>query len=111
MRIMRPLLIVLLLAFLDARQPPAEPIVRIGLTQNAATVTVQSAEPFTVAERTTRSAAFSSVVAVDPKATGAVAAADLQYRVTVRLDDGSTLVLPTAARVRIEPTASPLQID
>ena len=108
---MRSILLAVLLLLLNAQQPPPEPIVRIGLTQNAATVTVQSAEPFTVAERTTKTATFSSVVAVDPNATGVVPAADLQHRVTVRLDDGSTLVLPAAARVRIEPTASPLQID
>jgi stage II sporulation protein D len=108
---MRSILLALLLLLLHPQQPPTEPIVRIGLTQNAASVTVQSAEPFTVAERTTKTAAFSSVVAVDPNARGAVAAADLQYRVTVRLDDGSTLVLPAGARVRIEPATSPLQID
>jgi stage II sporulation protein D len=108
---MRSILLALLFLLLHLQSPAGEPIVRIGLTQNAATVTVQSAEPFTVAERTTKRATFSSVVAVDPKATGAVAAADLQYRVTVRLDDGPMLVLPAGARVRIEPAASPLQID
>ena len=105
------MLLALVLLLLHLQQPPGEPIVRIGLTQNAATVTVQSAEPFTVAERTTKTATFASVVAVNPNAQGAVAAADLQYRVTARLDDGSTLVLPAGARVRISPTSSPLQIE
>jgi stage II sporulation protein D len=108
---MRSILLGILLLLLHAQQPPGEPLVRIGLTQNAATVTVQSAEPFTVAGRTTKTATFSSVVAVDPHATGALAAADLQYRVTVRVDDGSTLVLPAGAKVRIEPSPSLLQID
>ncbi|HEU4691335.1 MAG TPA: SpoIID/LytB domain-containing protein [Vicinamibacterales bacterium] len=108
---MRSLHLALLLLVVQLPQPAGEPIVRIGLTQNAATVTVQSAEPFTVAERATKTATFSSVVAVDPNATGAIAAADLQYRVTVRLDDGSTQVLPAGARVRISPTSSPLQIE
>jgi peptidoglycan hydrolase-like amidase len=107
---MRQTLLAVLLAF--AGQPVAtEPMVRIGLTQNAAAVTIQSAQPFIVAERSTRTATFSSVLAVDPNATGAIAAATLPYRVTARLDDGSTLVLPADARVRIEPPASPLQID
>ena len=108
---MRSLHLALLFLVVQLQQPAGEPIVRIGLTQNAATVTVQSAEPFTVAERATKTATFSSVVAVDPNATGAIAAADLQYRVTVRLDDGSTQVLPAGARVRISPTSSPLQIE
>lgn len=108
---MRSILVALVLLFLHLQQPPGEPTVRIGLTQNAAVVTVQSAEPFTIAERTTKAATFSSVVAVDPNARGALLAADLQYRVTVRLDDGSIVVLPAGARVRIEPASSPLQIE
>jgi stage II sporulation protein D len=111
MRGMRPIHLALVLVFLQAPQQLPEPIVRIGLTQNAATVTIQSAEPFTLSERTTRTATFSSVLAVDPNAQGAIAAADLQYRITVRLDDGSVLVLPAGARVRIEPPASFLQIE
>ena len=88
-----------------------EPTVRIGLNQNAATVTVRSAEPFTVAGRTTRAATFAAVLAVDPNASGPVAAADLQYRITVKLDDGATVVMPAGARVRIEPPAAPLEIE
>src|SRR5688500_19034658 len=108
---MRPMLLALLLLVLHPQQLPGEPTVRIGLTQNTATVTVQSAEAFTVANRPTKTATFSSVIAVDPNIQGAMAASDLQYRITVRLDDGSTLVLPAGARVRISPTSSPLQID
>lgn len=111
MRDMRPLLLPLLLLFVQTPQPPIEPVVRIGLAQNAVTVTVQSAAPFTVAGRTTRTATFSSALAVDPAMTGAIAAADLQHRLTARLEDGSMLVLPGATRVRIEPPAAPLQID
>ena len=108
---MRAFLLSVVVLLFHGQGSRVEPIVRIGLTQNAATVTVQSAEPFTVAERTTRTATFSSVLAVDPNAQGAVPAADLQYRVTVRLDDGSVLVLPAGARVRIEPSAALLQIE
>jgi hypothetical protein len=72
---MRSLLLGLLLFLLPfSRQPSVEPTVRIGLTQNAASVTVRSAETFTVEGRTTRSAVFASVLAVDP--TGAARACD-----------------------------------
>ena len=108
---MRQIVLAILVVLVHAQQTPVEPLVRIGLTQNAATVTVRSAEPFTVAGRTTRAATFSSVLAVDPNATGAVAAADLQYRITVKLEDESTVVMPAGGRVRIEAPASPLQID
>ena len=40
-----------------------------------------------------------------------MAAADLTYRTTVRLDDGVTVVMPAGARVRIEPPGSPLEIE
>ena len=80
---MRQILAAVLLLLLPvAQQSPVEPTVRIGLTQNATTVTVRSAETLTVAGRTTRAATFASVLAVDPKASGPVAAADLQYRIT-----------------------------
>ena len=109
---MRQILLGVVLLFVTAaQQPQTEPIVRIGLTQNAATVTIRSAQPFTVAERATKTATFASVLAVDPNATGAVAAADLQYRMTVKLDDGVTLVMPATGRVRIEPPAAPLEIE
>ena len=108
---MRSLLLGLRLLLLTAGQPaPVEPTVRIGLTQNATTVTVKSAEPFTVEGRSTRSAVFASVLAIDAAKTGALAASELQYRVTVTLDDG-VVVLPANGRVRIEPPAAPLEID
>jgi len=109
---MRQILLgILLLLFPAAQQPPTEPIVRIGLNQNAATVTIRSAQAFTVAGRTTRSATFAAVLAVDPNAKGPVAATDLQYRITVRLEDGATVVMPADGRVRIEPVATPLEIE
>ena len=102
---------ILLLLFTSGQQPPGEPIVRIGLNQNAATVTIRSAQAFTVAGRTTRSATFAAVLAVDPNAKGPVAATDLQYRITTRLDDGATVVMPADARVRIEPSTALLEIE
>lgn len=108
---MRQILLGILLLFFPAQRPPAEPIVRIGLTQNAATVTIRSAQPFDVEGKPTRTATFAAVLAVNPEAKGAVAAADLQYRITAKLDDGATMLLPADGRVRIEPPAEPLHID
>ena len=108
---MRWLPVSLLILLILPPQPSGEPMVRIGLTQNAASVTVRSAEPFTGEDRTTRSATFASALAVDPARSGAIAASDLQYRVTVTLDGGVIVVIPGGARVRIEPPAAPLEID
>ena len=110
---MRQILLGILLLLLPTAQPipPIGPIVRIGLTQNAATVTIRSAQPFTVAGRTTRTATFAAVLAVDPNAKGPVAAADLQYRITARVEDGTTVVMPADGRVRIEPPPAPLEIE
>ncbi len=68
-------------------------------------------QTFTVAGRSTRTATFAAVLAVDPNAKGPVAAANLQYRITARLDDGTTEVMPADGRVRIEPPAAPLEIE
>jgi stage II sporulation protein D len=108
---MRPLLLGLLLLLASARQPALEPTVRIGLNQNASSITVQSTEPFTVEGRSTRSATFASALAIDANKAGPVAATDLQSRITVTLDDGAIIVLPVGGRVRIEPTAALLQIE
>src|SRR5207253_2351126 len=69
---MRQVALAVLLVLVIASQPPAEPTVRIGLNQNAATVTIHSASLFTVEQHATRSATFTSVLALDPGATGAV---------------------------------------
>ena len=108
---MRHLLLGVLLLIPTSQPSSVEPTVRIGLNQNAATVTVRSAETFVVAGRATRAATFAPVLAVDPNVNGPVAAADLQHRITARLDDGVTVVMPSDARVRIEPPASPLEIE
>ena len=94
------------------QQPPVEPIVRIGLNQNAATVTIRSAAG--VHRRRAHDAVRD--VRVGPRCrsqceAAPVAAADLQYRITVELDDGATVVMPAGARVRIEPPAAPLEIE
>src|SRR6516162_2414507 len=105
------LLAALFLVVSIAPQPVTEPVVRIGLTQNAATVTIKSAAPFTISQRTTKSAVFASVLAIDPNASGPIAKTDLRYRVTVELDGGVVVVMSPGARVRIEPSASPLDIE
>ena len=108
---MRQSLAALLLLIAATAQPPTEPAVRIGLNQNAASVTIRSAAPFTVERRTTRTATFASVLAVDPGATGSLKKAELKYRMTVELDGDVVLVLAPDARVRIEPPGAPLEID
>jgi stage II sporulation protein D len=108
---MRHLAFGVLLLVCAAQPSPGEPTVRIGLNQNAATVTIRSAAAFTVEQRTTRSATFASILAIDPKATGALAKADLRYRITAELDGGVVVVIPDGARARIEPTGTPLEIE
>lgn len=107
---MRQILLAALLLLTGAQAPVTEPTVRIGLNQNAATVTIRSASAFTVEQRTTRSAAFSSVLALDPAATGPLKKAELQYRTTVELDGDVVLVMAPGAHVRIEPAGAPLEI-
>src|SRR5687768_8984253 len=109
---MRQMLLAAVLLLIGLPQlPTTEPIVRIGLTQNAPTVTVRSAQPFVVGGRSTRTATFATIMAIDPNLSGAVADSDLRYRVTVKLDDGATVMTPSGTRVRIEPAAAPLEIE
>ena len=109
---MRQCLIAILLLLATGAQPPPEPVVRIGLDRNASAVTIRSASPFTVEQRSTRTATFTTALAVDPAAAAApLKKADLEYRVTIELDDQSILVLPPGGRARIEPGGALLEID
>ena len=108
---MRHLVLAALLLLAVAAQPPAEPTVRIGLSQNAAAVTIRSASVFSVEQHATRSVTFTSVLALDPGATGAVKKSDLQYRITAELDGNVILVLAAGVHVRIDPPAAPLEIE
>src|SRR5262245_58159642 len=108
---MRSCLIAVLLLLIAAAQPATEPVVRIGLTQNSSAVTVKSDSAFTVEQRVTRSATFTSVLALDPGAAGPLKKADLHYRVSVELDGETVLVLPSGAHARVEPGGAPLEID
>jgi stage II sporulation protein D len=109
---MRQLLIAAVVLLIAAAQPQTEPIVRIGLTQNAATVTIRSANAFTVERQSTRTATFSTALSLDPAAqTTALKKSDLHYRITVQLDGETMLVLPPGARVRVEPAGANLEIE
>src|SRR4029079_4350570 len=99
------LIAVLLVAAAPSPQPATEPIVRIGLTQNAATVKIRSERALSVEPRSTRAATFTTVLALDPAATGPLKKADLQYRISVELDGDTILVMPAGARRRREPAA------
>jgi stage II sporulation protein D len=88
------------------------PTVRIGLTQNAATVSLRAATAFTIQQNTTRTAKFTMVLALDPAASGALTKASLQYRALVELDGGKLIVLPKSAKVRIDPSGdTPIEFD
>jgi len=110
---MRQFVIAILLLLTRGTQTPTEPVVRIGLDRNASTVTIRSAAPFTVEQRSTRTATFTTTLAVDPAAAaaGPLKKADLQYRVTIELDDQSILVLPPGGRARVEPSGALLEVD
>jgi stage II sporulation protein D len=110
---MRSLLVgaALLLLIPAAQLPSVEPVVRIGLTQNSPSLTIKSAETFTVEGRSTKSLTIASVLAIDANRTGPVAAAEMQSRITVTMDDGMTIVMAAGGRVRIEPSAAPFEID
>jgi stage II sporulation protein D len=89
-----------------------EPVVRIGLNQNASTVSMRSSVPFTIQQNSTRTAKFTSVLALDPASSNRVLSkADLQYRMVVELDGGKLLALAMSSKVRIEPTGAPIEID
>jgi stage II sporulation protein D len=109
---MRQLLMVALLVLIPtAQQPQREPTVRIGLNQNAATVTVRSAVAFSVEQHRTRSATFAPVLALDAGAAGTLKKSELRYRMTVELDGDVLLAVPIDAHVRIEPSGAPLEIE
>jgi len=108
---MRTLLPALLLLIAGA-QAPNELVVRIGLSQNASTVTLRSDKEFTVQQTRTRTAKFTMILSVDANAANrALSRADLRYRVLVELDGGKLLVLPTTTKVRIEPSGAVIDID
>src|ERR1700676_1711084 len=98
---MRTFLIAAMLVVVPAAQIPREPVVRIGLSLIASTVTVRSTRPFVVQQHRTGSATFSVVVTIPPAAARkALNRSDLQNRMVVEIDGGQLLVLPMSTRVR-----------
>ncbi len=94
--------------------PPSQnndPIVRIGLNQSAASVTIKSAQPFQIDQNPTRSAKFSSVLALDPAAGGVIRKESLQYRMLIELDGGKVLVQPLNNKIRIDSAGGRLEFD
>src|SRR6185369_10535991 len=99
---MRQFLVVALLLLLPAAQAQNEPVVRIGLNQNAQTVTLRSANPFSVQQYKTRSATFTMALALGSATpTGALTRSDLQRRLIAELDGDVVLVMPPVAKARI----------
>ena len=65
----------------------SDPVIRIGLSQSAGSVTVRSTESFTVQQQSTRSAKFTTVLAIDDSVLSRVLGKDdLRYRMVVELD-------------------------
>jgi stage II sporulation protein D len=109
--------VVLLLAAGALYERPARsqtaPTVRIGLAQNAATVSIRASNTFTIQQNPTRTAKFSMILAVDPAiANRLLTRTDLQYRAIVEIDGGKIVVLPKAAKVRVDPAGSaPIEVE
>lgn len=109
---MRKLIIAALLLTVGPGRSQTVPTVRIGLNQNASTVTLRSANAFTVQQNSTRTAKFTMALSVDPAAANRVLArSDLQYRALVELDGGRLIILPRTAKIRIEPPGAPIEIE
>src|SRR5262245_5472684 len=95
-----------------AASSQTEPIVRIGLNQNATSVTLRSSASFKIQQHNTRSAKFTIVLGIDsPALNQIVKKEDLHYRMVVELDNASLVVLPLSENVRIEPPAAPIELD
>jgi stage II sporulation protein D len=95
-----------------AASSQTEPIVRIGLNQNATSVILRSAASFRIQQYNTRSARFTAVLSVDPLALNRVVKKeDLQYRMVVEIDNGNLVVLPLSERIRIEPPTTPIEFE
>ena len=113
-RIVWLLLLLLTVGALSERavRSQAAPTVRIGLNQNASTVSLRASSPFVIQQNQTRTAKFTLVVSLDPKAGGALTKADLQYLTLVELDGGKLIVVPKGERVRIDPPGGvPIEFD
>jgi peptidoglycan hydrolase-like amidase len=89
-----------------------EPIVRIGLNQNATAVTLRSSASFKIQQHNTRSARFTAILSIDPAALNRVVKKeDLQYRMVVELDNANLVILPLSDKIRIEPSSTPIEFE
>jgi peptidoglycan hydrolase-like amidase len=101
-----------LVLLIPAARAQNEPIVRIGLNQNAGTVTIRSASAVSVQQRRTRSATVTAVLSLASGAAGAtLKKSDLQYRLVVELDGGVVLALSPGTRIRVAASGAPLGIE
>jgi len=107
----RSLVLAVLLISLVSVQ--SDPVIRIGLSQSAGTITIRSTEAFSIQQQTTRSAKFTTVLAIDDSALSRVLGRDdLRYRMVVELDGGRFIALPLNTHVRVSPPATArLQVD
>jgi peptidoglycan hydrolase-like amidase len=104
------MLATLLVSFVSVQ---SEPTIRIGLSQNAGTITVRSTEAFSIQQQSTRSAKFTSVLAIDDSVLSQVLSKnELRYRMVVELDGGRYIALPLNTHIRVPPPAAArLQVD
>src|SRR5262245_46972440 len=88
--------LLLIAAFIPrAASSQNEPVVRIGLNQNATSVTLRSSALFKIQQHGTRSAKFSTVLTVEPTDLNRILRKDqLHYRMVIELDGGQLVVLP-----------------
>src|ERR1700731_2909338 len=109
---MRQFLVVALLLLTPGARAQNEPIVRIGLDQNASTVTLRSADPFSVQYHKTRSATFTTALALGSgTTTGALNKSELQRRMIVELEGDVLLVMRPGTKARIEPSGAAIEIE
>jgi peptidoglycan hydrolase-like amidase len=95
-----------------AASSQTEPIVRIGLNQNATSITLRSSAPFKIQQHSARSAKFSVVLSVEPSVLNRVVRKeDLRYRMVAELDNANLLILPLSDKVRIEAPATPIEFE
>ena len=88
----------------------SEPVVRIGIERDVASVTLESAALFTIEGRRVRSASFSAVVILT--GTGnEIRREDIERRMAIELDAGIVLVRSMDARVGVEPGREPLRVS
>src|SRR5437870_4428346 len=111
------ILLALLLAITALYERPVRsqtvPTVRIGLSQNASTVSIRSSEAFAIQQNRTRTAKFTMILTVDPTIpNGVMTRNDLQYRALVEIDGGGILVIPKSTKIRVEPAGSvPIEVE